>query len=176
MTDTTVFGWIQYDLPAPGIAWISPTRADKHNAQDLQMLYNINGAYARVVRDQAIKAIVLDADEINFSSGHNVTEVVGVSDLNAVTLSECLAEPGGHGRMTIEGIYLGMHWRWRDLLKPRIAEVEEKSDRGWANAHLAVLHRRSERRKDVCRPRRGMRAQWPRILHPCLRAETQHGA
>ncbi len=97
-TDTSVSGWIRYNLPAPGVARTSLTRADKHNAQDPRLLYNIHTAFARAVRDQAIMAIVLDADEINFSSGHNVTEVVAISDLNAVALSGRFAEPAGHGR------------------------------------------------------------------------------
>jgi enoyl-CoA hydratase len=126
-TDAGRFGRIRYDVPAPGVARITLARADKHNAQDRKMLYDVDAGFTRAVRDEAIKVIVLAADGVNFSSGHDVTDLEQITNFDTVTLAGSFTEAGGHGRMTVEEeIYLGMCWRWRNLPKPTIAAVQGK--------------------------------------------------
>ena len=118
---------IRYDVVAPGIARITLARADKHNAQDHEMLYAIDAGFTRAVRDDAIKVIVLAADGVNFSSGHDLTDFGPITDFDTVTLSGSFTEPGGHGWMTVEEeIYLGLCRRWRNIPKPTIAQVQGK--------------------------------------------------
>ncbi len=125
--DTGTSDRIRYDVVAPGIARITLARADKHNAQDRKMLYAIDAGFTRAVRDEAIKVIVLAADGVNFSSGHDLTDFGPITDFDTVTLSGSFTEPGGHGWMTVEEeIYLGLCRRWRNIPKPTIAQVQGK--------------------------------------------------
>lgn len=121
------FGRIRYAVPAAGVARITLARADKHNAQDRRMLYDVDAGFARAVSDESIKVVVLAADGINFSSGHDVTDVEPLHAFETVTLAGSFTEPAGHGWMTREEeIYLGLCWRWRNIPKPTIAQVQGK--------------------------------------------------
>jgi enoyl-CoA hydratase len=127
MSDTAIGPRVRYDEPAPGVARITLARADKHNAQDRKMLYAIDAGFARAVRDDAIRVIVLAADGVNFSAGHDVTDLEPIGEFDTVTLSGSFTEPDGHGRMAVEEeIYLGLCWRWRNLPKPTIVQVQGK--------------------------------------------------
>lgn len=129
MSDQDVgrFGRIRYDIPAPGVARITLARADKHNAQDRRMLYDIDAGFSRAVGDESVKVIVLAADGVNFSSGHDLTDLEPLACFDTVTLAGSFTEPGGHGWMSREEeIYLGLCWRWRNVPKPTIAQVQGK--------------------------------------------------
>jgi enoyl-CoA hydratase len=132
MTETG-FERIRYDEPATGVARVTLARADRHNAQDRKMLYEIDAAFARAVRDDDIKVIVLAAEGPNFSAGHDIAETdpVPMDELDTVTLSGSFTEPGAHGRMAREQeFYLGLCWRWRNLSKPIIAQAQGKTIAG----------------------------------------------
>ncbi len=129
MSDTDVgsFGRIRYDVPAPGVARITLARADKHNAQDKQMLYDIDAGFSRAAGDESVKVIVLAADGVNFSSGHDLADLGPLAGFDTVTLAGSFTEPGGHGWMSREEeMYLGLCWRWRNVPKPTIAQVQGK--------------------------------------------------
>lgn len=118
---------IRYEVPAAGVARITLTRADKHNAQDLPMLYELDAAFLRAMRDDDIKVVILAADGVNFSSGHDLRDRSELADFAPVTATGGAAQPGQHGMMAREEeIYLGLCWRWRNLPKPTIAQVQGK--------------------------------------------------
>ena len=64
MTQPTV----RYETPADGVARIVLARADKHNAINPQMIFEVNEAFNRALRDDAIKVIILGADGSTRSS------------------------------------------------------------------------------------------------------------
>jgi enoyl-CoA hydratase len=125
MTNEVAFERIRYDVPAEGVARVTLARADKRNAQDRKMLYELDRAFTSAMRDDAIKVVVLAADGPDFSSGHDLSHQATLSDFPTVTPAGGFEEPGQHGHMAVEEeIYLGMCWRWRNLPKPTIAQVQ----------------------------------------------------
>ncbi len=120
-----VFERIRYDLPAPGVGRVTLARADKRNAQDRRMLYEIDRAYMAAMRDDGVKVVILAADGPDFSSGHDLRDAEGLASFDTVTGAGGFDEPGQHGHMAVEEeIYLGLCWRWRNLPKPLIAQVQ----------------------------------------------------
>ena len=118
---------IRWDEPAPGVGRITLARADKANAQDRKMLYEIDAAFLAAMQDDAVKLVVLAADGMHFSSGHDLKDAAPVADFGPVTGAGGFDEPGPHGHFATEQeIYLGLCWRWRNLPKPTIAQVQGK--------------------------------------------------
>jgi len=116
---------IRWDVPAPGVGRVTLARADKRNAQDRRMLYEIDAAFSAAMRDDAVKVVVLAADGPDFSSGHDLRDAEPVSGFDTVTGAGGFDQPGQHGMMAgEEEIYLGLCWRWRNLPKPLIAQVQ----------------------------------------------------
>src|SRR5712692_2680850 len=119
------FERIRYDTPATGVARVTLARADKRNAQDRRMLYEIDSALTKAMRDDDVRVVVLAADGPDFSSGHDLRDAEPVSSFDTVTGAGGFDEPGQHGMMAgEEEIYLGMCWRWRNMPKPTIAQVQ----------------------------------------------------
>ena len=122
---------ILYETPAPHVARIVLNRPESRNAQDTSLLYALNDAFDRAVRDDDVKVIILAAAGPHFSSGHDLRE--------GGTIAEQMApfDPvgtwcgfgcaGAEGRMAREKeIYLGLSERWRNIPKPTIAQVQGK--------------------------------------------------
>lgn len=110
-----------------GIARITLDRVDVRNAQDKAMLYELNDAFDLASRDDAVKVIVLAANGPHFSSGHDLADRSDVGDFTQVGNWGGFDKPGAEGRQALEEeIYLGLCWRWRNLPKPTIAEVQGK--------------------------------------------------
>jgi len=123
----TKYERIRYELAAPGVGRITLARSDKANAQDRKMLYEIDHAFGGAMQDDDVKVVILAADGMNFSSGHDLKDSAPVSDFGAVTGAGGFDEPGPHGHFATEQeIYLGLCWRWRNLPKPTIAQVQGK--------------------------------------------------
>jgi len=119
---------IRYDVPAPGVGRITLTRADKANAQDRSMLYEIDAAFGAAMQDDDVKLVILAADGKHFSSGHDLQDAMPIAEAGGpVTGAGGFSEPGPHGMFAREQeIYLGLCWRWRNLPKPTIAQVQGK--------------------------------------------------
>ena len=119
---------VRYEQPEPRIARILLNRPERANAQNVQMLYQLNAALDRAARDDEVRVIIVAAEGKHFSSGHDLSgsgdwplDEVGIG-----TWGEFDA-PGieGHwGRE--EEAYFGLCWRWRNIPKPTIAEVQGK--------------------------------------------------
>ena len=129
MTDPVV----RYEQPAAAVARIVLARPAKHNAINPQMLYEVDDAFHRALRDDAVKVIILAADGKNFSAGHDLSETVE-QFMDYTQGRERTAggwsgfqEPETHGWYAAEREgYLETARRWRNLCKPTIAAVQGK--------------------------------------------------
>lgn len=119
------YGRIRYDEPAAGVARITLARADKANAQDKTMLYEVDAALARAARDDAVRCIVIAAEGENFSSGHDLDDRSDLAEFPAATLWSGFGDEGQAGQMAAEHeMYLGLCLRWRNLPKPVVVQVQ----------------------------------------------------
>ncbi|MCP4755053.1 MAG: enoyl-CoA hydratase [Proteobacteria bacterium] len=131
MSETEKLATIRIENPAEGVARIVLNRPDKANAQDLRMTYELNSAFDKAAQDDTVKVIILSAAGKHFSSGHDLRDQANMDEFNPVGNWGGFDQPGAEGRMAIEQeIYLGMCWRWRNLPKPTIAQVQGKTIAG----------------------------------------------
>lgn len=124
---------IRYERPDPRVARVVLARPELHNAQDHRMLYEIDAAFQVAMRDPEVKAIILAADGQHFSSGHDIKERRERLDSDETPVVQAAGhlEPGVFGMYAGEQeYYLGLHWRWRNLAKPTIAQVQGKAMAG----------------------------------------------
>ena len=120
------FSRITYEV-SDGVARIALNRVEVRNAQDKAMLYELNDAFDLASRDDEVKVIVLAANGPHFSSGHDLADRTDVTEFSQVSNWGGYDKPGAEGRQALEEeIYLGLCWRWRNLPKPTIAEVQGK--------------------------------------------------
>ncbi len=124
----TEMEFIKYEQPDDHIARVVLNRPDRANAQNTRLLYELNEALDRAAADDAIKVIIVAAEGKHFSSGHDLSpkddwklEDVGVGPWGG------FRQPGIEGGWAREEeIYFGLCWRWRNIPKPTIAEVQGK--------------------------------------------------
>ena len=104
---------VLYEKPHERIARITLNRPERANAQNYQLLYELNDAFDRAVADNDVRVIVLAAAGKHFSSGH---------DLGGDRLFDLKAEAvgpwGGFDLPGMEGywareeeVYFGLCWR-----------------------------------------------------------------
>jgi len=133
MKTGSAFTQIRYDKPSERIARIVLSRADKRNAQDMKMLYEINAGLDRATQDDQVRVIILAADGPDFSSGHDLTDKASrVGDYGAPVTGTGgfgLAGPEGYFAKEQE-VFLGFCWRWRNLPKPVIVAVQGRAIAG----------------------------------------------
>jgi len=133
METDSAFTQIRYDKPSERIARIVLSRADKRNAQDMKMLYEINAGLDRATQDDQVRVIILAADGPDFSSGHDLTDKASrVGDYGAPVTGTGgfgLAGPEGYFAKEQE-VFLGFCWRWRNLPKPVIVAVQGRAIAG----------------------------------------------
>ncbi|MGH7856001.1 MAG: enoyl-CoA hydratase-related protein, partial [Candidatus Binatia bacterium] len=102
-------------------------RVEQRNAQDRRMLYEIDRAFRVAVADDEVKVIVIAADGPHFSSGHDLNDQEDPNNYETVSLRGGFDEEGQAGMMNgEEEFYLGFCWRWRNLPKPTIVQVQGK--------------------------------------------------
>lgn len=121
---------VLYEMPDPAVARIVLNRPDSANAQNTQLLYELNDAFDRAAQDNDVRVIILAANGKHFSSGHDIRER-GHHDTQeryrAVTTSWQHRRAGAEGRMAREEeLYTGLSERWRNLPKITIAAVQGK--------------------------------------------------
>ena len=127
MTTAATATSVRYESPVNGVARIVLDRADTRNAQDKAMLYALNEAFDKACQDNAVNVIVLAAEGPHFSSGHDLRDRSTMDEFTPVSTWGGFDLPGAEGYMAVEQeIYLGLCWRWRNLPKPVIAEVQGK--------------------------------------------------
>ncbi len=126
-TSTDEFQTITYEMAAPNVARIMLDRPEVANAQDKQLLYELNSAFDVAVADDDVKVIILGANGKHFSSGHDLRDRSEFADFETVGPVGGFTTPGAQGMMAREEeIYLGFCNRWRVLPKPTIAQVHGK--------------------------------------------------
>lgn len=124
----TDFVTVRYTQPDPRIARILLNRPEKANAQNMQMLYELNAALDRAARDDEVRVIVIAAEGKHFSSGHDLAASGdwSLADVGIGTWGG-FRQPGMEGHWgREEEAYFGLCWRWRNIPKPTIAEVQGK--------------------------------------------------
>lgn len=127
MSPATSYETIIYETPASGVARIMLDRPEMANAQDKQLLYELNQAFDVAVADDEIKVIILGANGKHFSSGHDLRDRASFEDFDTVGPVGGFSKPGAEGMMAREEeVYLGFCNRWRVLPKPTIAQVQGK--------------------------------------------------
>ena len=115
---------IRYETPAPGVSRIVLSRPEKRNAQDREMLYQLDDAYQRAVRESRV--IILAADGPDFSSGHDLdlANAYTMDGITPRTLTGGFDDPGAEGWYATEAeLFLGLCLRWREIPRPTIAAV-----------------------------------------------------
>ena len=118
---------VRYEQPEEGVARIVLDRPEARNAQNKRMIYELNDAFDRAARDDDVRVIVLAAEGPHFSSGHDLRDASKMEEFSPVSAWGGFDQPGAEGHMAVEHeIYLGMCWRWRNLPKPTIAQVQGK--------------------------------------------------
>ncbi|MEM9621868.1 MAG: enoyl-CoA hydratase [Pseudomonadota bacterium] len=121
------FSSIEYVKHDNGVVRIALDRADTRNAQDKQMLYELNQAFDQAGRDDDVKVVILAGNGPHFSSGHDMRDRAPMSDFDQVSNWGGFSKPGQEGHQAFEEeMYLGLCWRWRNFPKPTIAEVQGK--------------------------------------------------
>jgi len=130
MSDTADFKTLIYETPEPGIARIRLNRPDRANAQDTELLYELNSAFDRAAHDDEVRVIILAAEGKHFSAGHDLTETDSAA---AMTRHQTVGTMCGFGCAGAEAqmareeeIYTGFCERWRNIPKPTIAAVQGK--------------------------------------------------
>ncbi len=130
--DMPTFTEIRYDKPRERVARLTLARPETRNAQSRKMLYEINTALDIAMHDDSVRVVVLAADGPHFSSGHHLSDVSAIGEHGPPVMGVGGYDlPGGEGWMAQElEIYLGFCWRWRNLPKPTIAQVQGKAMAG----------------------------------------------
>jgi enoyl-CoA hydratase len=123
---------VLYEKVGERIARVTLNRPDRANAQNYQMLYELNDAFDRAVADDEVRVIVLAANGRHFSSGHDLS---GDGDFSLE--DHAIGHWGGFKQPAMEGhwareeeVYFGLCWRWRNIPKVLIAEVQGKTIAG----------------------------------------------
>jgi enoyl-CoA hydratase len=127
--DETEYKAVLYEKPHARIVRIVLNRPDKANAQNLQMLYDLNSALDKASADDDVRVIIVAAAGKHFSSGHGPMGGNDDYSLRDVAIGTSLgfAQPGAEGQWAFEEeVYFGLCWRWRNIPKPTIAEVQGK--------------------------------------------------
>ena len=117
-----------YEKPTDRLARLTLNRPDRANAQNYRMLYELNAAFDRAVADDDVRVIILAAAGKHFSSGHDLSGADDVSlDDVGITAQGGFELPGMEGHWAREEeAYFGLCWRWRNIPKATIAEVQGK--------------------------------------------------
>ena len=116
--------FIRYEGVERGVARVVLARPDKRNAQNKAMLYEMNDALDRACQDDECKVIVIAADGPDFSSGHDLKDREPLTQTPVGTWGG-FRQPGIEGHWSYEEeVYLGFCWRWRNIPKPTMVQVQ----------------------------------------------------
>jgi enoyl-CoA hydratase len=121
-TDGTGFETIDYSVEG-SIATIMLDRPDQANAQSMQMLDELDRAFDLAGIDDAVRVVILGAHGKNFSSGHDLKELVGPEADPVLQERRATAE----GKFRHERrVYFDRCVRIYEFPKPTIAAVQGK--------------------------------------------------
>ena len=117
---------IRMEIPADGICRVVMNRPERGNAQNNSLLYALDAALTEASRDAATRVIILAGEGKHFSSGHDLGEFdAQLGGIDTVSVWGGFHLPAMEGYMAFEEeAYFGLCWRWRNIPKPLIAEVQ----------------------------------------------------
>jgi len=103
------------------VAVITLNRPERRNAQNPQLLRELDGAWTMAAADKEVRVIVLKANGPHFSAGHDIS----ASRDRAIVSEIDIANEGLAALYNWERThYLGFSRKWRDIPKPSIAAVQ----------------------------------------------------
>lgn len=102
------------------IGVITLNRPKQRNAQDLELLQQLDAIFTEAAADERVKVIVLNAAGPHFSAGHDITDAamdqVTTIDWDNESVADLYAYENEH--------FLGYCTKWRNIPKPTIAAVQ----------------------------------------------------
>jgi enoyl-CoA hydratase len=117
---------VRYEEPEPGIARVVLNRPERANAQNVQMLYELNAALDHAARHDDVKVIIVAAEGKHFSSGHDKPGEWALEDVQLGTWGS-FRKQGVEGHWALEEEqFFGLCWRWRNIPKPTVVQVQGK--------------------------------------------------
>jgi enoyl-CoA hydratase len=129
-TETQKYETVLVERPSPSVTRISLNRPKQRNAQNTQLLYELNLAFNDAGKDDSTKVVILAGVGEHFSAGHDLhlpPAPDNMSPYEPIGTWCGFGCSGAEGRMGIEKeIYLGISERIRNFAKPTIAEVQGK--------------------------------------------------
>lgn len=114
---------------ADGVARITLNRPSYGNAQNGQLIYALDEAWARAADDESVGAIVIAGAGKHFSSGHDIGTPGRDADEPRADRRSLWGDHSGRAGADIaytreQELYLGMCRRWRACPKPAVAAVQ----------------------------------------------------
>ena len=115
--------FIEYSV-TERVALVTLNRPDKRNAQNAQLLKELDSTFDRAVADPEVVVILLRANGKHFSAGHDMApEAVAAAPWDSIFSN--VDEQGLLEMYKWElGHFFGYSRKWRDLPKPTIAAVQ----------------------------------------------------
>lgn len=102
------------------VAVISLNRPEAANAQNKELLIELDKAWDRAAEDEQVKVILLRANGKHFSSGHDLSNSNAASQWDKDKADSGMMKLYMHERKH----FLGFSRKWRDIPKPSIAVVQ----------------------------------------------------
>ena len=119
---STDFDTIEYRVDG-AVATITLNRPDVANAQDTQLIDELDAAFDRAETDGEVRVVVMAANGRHFSAGHDLKALVGDVEPDKWRLMRDTPEGKFHHEKTM---YFDRCLRIRDFPKPTIAAVHGK--------------------------------------------------
>jgi enoyl-CoA hydratase/carnithine racemase len=101
------------------IGIITLNRPEQRNAQDLDLLKQLDAIWMQAAADEQVKVIVLKGNGPHFSAGHDITRQA----MEQVTTIDWDGEPVADLYAYENEYFLGYCSKWRNIPKPTIAAV-----------------------------------------------------
>lgn len=101
------------------IGVITLNRPKQRNAQDLDLLNELDAIWMQAAADKQVKVIVLNGNGPHFSAGHDITKPA----MDQVTSIDWDGEPVADLYEYEADVFLGYCSKWRNIPKPTIAAV-----------------------------------------------------
>lgn len=111
--------YITYELEG-AVAVISLNRPEAANAQNKELLIELDQAWDKAAEDEQVKVIVLRANGKHFSSGHDMSNKNAQAQFEKDKAESGLMKLYMHERKH----FIGFSRKWRDIPKPSIAVVQ----------------------------------------------------
>lgn len=106
------------------VALLTLNRPEQRNAQNAELLRDLDAAFDRAVAESDVRVIILKANGKHFSAGHDLSDAAR----NSPPWDRMFDDVAANGLLQMYkwelGHYFGYCRKWRDLPKPTIAAVQ----------------------------------------------------